>query len=296
MPRNLLFLFICTLSLLVVSASGGASAQRGGRPTPSGTPGMSGRSVPTRSTPTAPTRGVPSLPETTPVAPSGNTRPTRVRAGGGVPTIDVSMPTLSFPTLSVPTASDEAVAALSQFNNDHLGAALDLVYAGSANVDVESVMQYLPAEVQAAMLSTSTISGVTYWGVLRNGAAMVAVGDCSTDAAACTVTADSLSVQLSSAASGTYGVLVNATVGDAQGALNLIIATYPKLGGLSFTPAPVEQGWAFSASTLSMGLDPVTRQPVSAATLIYAGGVGVGSQTFVYALVAIGEGYVAAVT
>jgi hypothetical protein len=312
MPRKLLFLFICTLALLVALVSGGTSAQiGGGRPTPSGTFGAGGRSLPTRNTPdratpergtpAMPTRGTPALPETTPLAPSDNSRPTRVRPGsggssGGVPTIDVSMPTLDFPTLSAPAASDEAAAALTQFNGDHLGAVLDLVYAGAATVDVETVMQYLPAEMQAAMLNATTISGLTYWGVMRNGAAMVAVGDCSTDPAACTVTADTLSMQLSSAASGTYGVLVNGNVSDAQAALNLIVATYSKLSGLSFSPITIEQGWAFSASTFSMGIDPVTRQPVSAATVIYAGVGGAGSQTFVYALAAIGEGYVSAVT
>jgi hypothetical protein len=206
------------------------------------------------------------------------------------------MLTLSFPTLSVPAASDEALAAITQFNSDHLGAVLDLIYAGSATVEVETVLQYLPAEMQAAMLNATTISGVTYWGALHNGAAMVAVGDCSTDPAACAVTADTLSVQLSSAASGTFGMLVNGAVGDAQTALSLITATYPRLNGLSFSPISVEQGWAFSASTVSMRLDPVTRQPVSAATVIYAGTVDAGSQTFVYALVAIGEGYVRVVS
>ncbi len=67
---------------------------------------------------------------------------------------------------------------------------------------------------------------------------------------------------------------------------------YPKFTGLAFAQVTdIDTGYAFTATTASMGLDPVTNQPVSAAKVIYAGVVSLNGQTYVYALVGVGEGY-----
>lgn len=265
--------------LLLLSVPELTSAQRGSlRPTPSGTPGAPALALPQATLPARPGRAT-----RTPIDTSS---------------LPDSLPTLalSFPTLNAPLPSAEAQTAISQFNNDHLGAAIQIVYAGSATGSIEAVMQYLPADVQAAMLSASSISSATYWATLSNGAAMVAVGDCASNPAACAVSADGLSIQLSSAAAGLYGLLVDGSAASSQAALSLILATFPRLSGLSFLPiSDVETGYGFSAVTATMGYDPTTRQPISVAEVVYAGTVSVSGKTFVYALAALGQGYVGVV-
>ena len=276
--RKLYLLLLVALLVIVGSVLGNAAASAA----------SAQRSLP-RPTPSTPAASVGGAQRPT-TAPLPTRQPTRTRSGGTLPQVTLQA---SFPAPELPAPSNEAAQAITTFNADQLGAAIDLVYAGTATSAVQATLQYLPAEIQAMMLDTTTISGASYWGLLQNGAAMVAVGDCSGDPAACAVSADSLSVELSSASSGTYGLLTQGTVATAQDALRLITTTYPKLGGLQFTAiSDTEAGFAFSATTATLGLDPVTHQPISSATVVYAGVVSVSSQSFVYALVAVGEGYV----
>lgn len=206
--------------------------------------------------------------------------------------------TATYPIQPTPTPSAEAYEALVVFANDQLGAVVEPVYAGVATDEVQLMMGYLPAEIQAYLLNTTTMSGTTYWGLLHGGFGAVMVGDCAADSANCAVTADNLSVQLSSAAAGAYGILANQTMPTTTtDALALITMVYPKLDGLAFAQiTDVEQGLAFMATTASMGYDTATMQPVSAAKVVYAGVVDVNGQAFVYAMVGVGEGYVSSMT
>jgi hypothetical protein len=205
-------------------------------------------------------------------------------------TINVSYP------VGIPAPSAEAYEALVVFANDQLGAVVEPLYAGVATDSVQALMTYVPDEIEAYYMSSTSISAVTYWGLLNGGAAGVAVGDCSTGN--CTVSQENLSLQLSSASSGAYGIFASASVPTTpEAALALITQVYPKLDGLAFSQiTDVEQGLAFTATTAGLGLDPTTGQPLSVAKVIYAGVVDVNGQPFVYTLVAVGEGHVGTVT
>ena len=209
---------------------------------------------------------------------------------------DVST-SVSYPVQNAPAPSADAYEALVVFATDQLGAVVEPLYAGVATADVQALLLYLPAEIQAYFLNASTISGATYWGLMHGGAAAVSVGDCAANSANCAVSADNLSMQLSSASAGIYGLLTTQTAPAAPtDALSLITTVYPKLNGLSFTQiSDVTPGYAFTASTASIGYDPATGQLISVAKVVYAGVVNVDGQAFVYALVALGEGYVGVV-
>jgi hypothetical protein len=204
---------------------------------------------------------------------------------------------LTFPTLSAPTPSEDAQAAISQFNQERLGSKIQVVYAGNLTNTIQPVLQRLPPSIQAAMLDGINISSVSYWGLLSGGVAMVTVGDCTTDIAFCTITSDNLSDQLSNASAGIYAVVVKENPAAAQAAATLIRATFPKLDLLLLNPIDtIESGFAFSAVTTNTGYDVYSKQATLVPEVIYAGTVPYGSsgRTLVYALVALGEGYVRA--
>ncbi len=200
----------------------------------------------------------------------------------------------SYPAETSPTPSADAYEALVVFANDQLAVTVDPLYAGSFTGDVQTIMAYLPAEIQALLLNATSISGNAYWGLMAGGAGVVLVGDCASSPSACAVNSDNLTTQLSSASAGTYGFLVSAAAPtSADAALQLVTQVYPKFTGLSFAQVTdVETGYLFMATTASMGIDPVTYQPVSVVKVIYSGVVTVNGQSFVYTLVGIGEGYV----
>ncbi|MBE2270907.1 MAG: hypothetical protein IAE80_21900, partial [Anaerolinea sp.] len=198
---------------------------------------------------------------------------------------------VGYPIQPTPIPSAEAYEALVLFANDQLGAVVEPLYAGAATDGVQSVLTYLPEEIEALMLNAMSISGAAYWGLLPGGAAAVAVGDCAVN---CAITADNLSIQLSSGSAGAYGMLASAAAPTSPDtALQLITTVYPKLEGLAFAQiTDVETGYAFTATTASVGYDAATQQPVSSAKVVYAGVVDVNGVPFVYALVAVGQGYV----
>ncbi len=186
-----------------------------------------------------------------------------------------------------PTPSAEAYEAIVLFANDQLGAVVEPLYAGTVTAEIDQMIQLLPEEMQAFMLNSLEISGTEYWGMLTGGAASVMVGDC----AGCVVTTDTLSMQLSSASMGAYAIRASAAVPTtAEEALRLITTVYPKLTGLSFAQITDVDGLAFTATTASLGTD-VNGQPISAAKVVYAGVVNVNGAPYVYAMVAVGEGY-----
>jgi hypothetical protein len=203
---------------------------------------------------------------------------------------------VGYPVQPQPAPSAEAYEALVVFANDQLGAVVEPLYAGVATDNVQAVITYLPDEIEAFYLNSTSVSGATYWGLLNGGAAGVSVGDCG--AGNCAITQDNLSLQLSSASAGAYGIFASAAApATAEDALALITRVYPKLEGLAFSQiSDVEQGFAFTATAAGLGLDPNSSQPLSVAKVVYAGVVSVNGQSFVYALVAVGEGYIEAVT
>lgn len=213
-----------------------------------------------------------------------------------VTTVTIGDVTLNgaYPPAGGPTPSPEAYEALVAFANDQLGATVDPLYAGTYTGDMAALLAYLPAEMQAYVQNLLAVAGAAYWGLWQGGGGAVMVGDCSTNPSACAISTDTLSAQLTSASAGVYSLLTREGMpASPDAALQLVTRVYPKLTGLSFAQVTdVESGYAFTATTASLGIDPVTHQPISAAKVIYAGVVNVNGQALVYALVGIGEGYV----
>ncbi len=291
--HRLILLPLLAASVALTHAQNASSADQALRPTVAVT-----RSQPTRPaiTPRAPTSsGSGSL--GTPIA-----IPTIERPTGGQLSLTPQLPDISatltaiggsidFPVPGTPVSSNEASQAITTFASQQLGIGIDLLYAGTATSSVQSLLAQLPAEAQAAFSSEVSISGATYWGLLRNGSAALAVGDCTTGN--CTITADTLDVQLTSSAAGLYALLSGAIPTTPADALNLIVQTYPALNGLPWTQVTDEEsGMAFTAITSTTRLDPTTKKPVTTAKAVYAGVVASGQQSLVYALVSIGDGYV----
>lgn len=198
---------------------------------------------------------------------------------------------VTIPVTASPQPSADAYEAIVLFANDQLGATVTPRYAGDATDAVQFVIDRLPAEMQAYVANATALSGATYWALLQGGMAGVMVGDCT--AGNCAITADNLDLHLSSSAAGIYGLLASGvTPATAEAALALITDVYPKLEGLAFAQVTdIDAGMAFTATAATLGVDPVTHQPVSAAKVVYAGVVDVDGQPFVYALVGVGEGY-----
>jgi hypothetical protein len=84
-----------------------------------------------------------------------------------------------------------------------------------------------------------------------------------------------------------YSVYAASAPADASAALNLINSVYPGLAGLEWQPYTAQQGYAFySMAAAGNGRGQNTIK------LVYAGVVDPNGQALVYALVAVGEGYV----
>ncbi len=198
-------------------------------------------------------------------------------------------------TVADPEPSVDAYRAVVLFANDHLAAAVEPLYAGSATPEVGQQLALLPDQISARVLNSTTVAGETYWGLLNGGVAGVMVGDC-TDGE-CVVTNVNLSILLSSESAGVYGLLADAPYPpDSSVALQLITDVYPKLDGLAFTQLTDVDGYAFTASAAGLGYDETTQSSVSVTKVIYAGTVEVEGQPFVYVLVGVGETYTALIS
>jgi hypothetical protein len=203
--------------------------------------------------------------------------------------------TESVPVGVEPSPSAEAYSAIVIFANDQLGAVVEPLYAGTATGEVQALLGQLPEEIQAYFLNTLSISGDAYWGLLYGGVAGVAVGDCTTSD--CAVTRDNLDVHLSNGSAGAYSILADSAMPTTTAeALDLITKVYPRLEGLAFAQITDVEGLAFTATTASMGVDATTGEPISVAKVVYAGTFDLNGQPLVYAVVAVGEGMVAAAT
>jgi hypothetical protein len=204
---------------------------------------------------------------------------------------NIPRPTLVWPTLALPPASSQAEAAVLYFAATHLGVAPKLLYAGdlgsasgNAATVLTTVTGQLPAEVQAYITAMSNLSGAAYWGVWQIGSGIVGIGDC-TDNPNCTVTMDSLKLSITSSSAGVYGLYTPGQATTSAEALALLLATFPALNGLSFEEFPTETGFAFQAIIYDLSQN-------ASAKYVYAGALGSAGQAFVYALVAVGDGYV----
>jgi hypothetical protein len=274
---GLLLLFIGTLM------SGMVSAQRGQRQTP--TPGAEGSGR-------GGGRGQ-RTPMATLAAPQGTPEGFSGR-GETNPQATIERPSFSLTLPFEMSSSAEAEGAVNGFASAHLGTTYNLLYAGaltSSSLSPEAVAAIqgygasLPAEVQSYINMIANGSGAAYWGVFQNGMGVVALANCA-DNPGCQVTQESITLYITSSSAGVYSVYTGGIAGDQNSALNMILAAYPGLNGLTFTPVTdTSQGYAFQAAGFS-------RSGTQAVTAVYyAGVVSTGGQSLVYAMVGVGEGY-----
>ncbi|MEZ4668876.1 MAG: hypothetical protein R3E39_13290 [Anaerolineae bacterium] len=247
----------------------------------------------------------------TPFATPDSTSGTRERPNSNVSTnlttTPLTIPTFSLPTIPAvtprptrqsPASSGEAEAALSGFATSYLGSAYTWLYTGdldSSTASPEAVAAWntlvaqLPAEVQSYIVTFSNVAGGSYWGVFQTGSGMVTVGDCANNPN-CVVTVDNLDVYLNGASAGVYASYVANAANSANDALNLVHSAYPKTNSISLAAISTDQGYAFEGYTYSTGAGG---KQVQATTTVYIVGViPINSQSLLYAVVGVGDGYV----
>lgn len=289
------------LFLIGVGMSGMVNAQRGQRQTP--TPGVEGSGRGGGRGQRTPMAN-PVAPQSTPEGFGGrgetNTQATIERPSFSftplavTPGASVAFPTFSLTLPFEMNSSAEAESAVNGFATAHLGTAYNLLYAGAltssslspeATAALQSYLAALPAEVQNYLSLILNGSGAAYWGVFQNGMGMVALANCA-DNPGCQVTQESITLYITSSSAGIYSVYTSGAATDSNSALNMILAAYPGLNGLTFTPVTdSSQGFAFQATGFSRsGTQAVT-------TLYYAGVISSSGQSLVYAVVGVGEGY-----
>jgi hypothetical protein len=291
---------LATVGLLVLlfgALLSGVGAQRPGGATPGG---RSGRATGTpRPTLSAGGAQATLTPRAT-GARSGQasiTPPATLARGSATPQATAGRGKRGTPTVQAPASSADAETAVVSFASTHLGIAPDLLYAGSWDGDAQqasasatqtlnAIIAQLPQEAQAFVAGLSEFSGAAYWGVWKTGAGIVALADC-TDNPNCTVTQDNLKLYITTSSGGVYGVYAAGSVANSTDALNLLKQTYPALASLNLTVvSDAQTGYAFQATTTSASGSQ------AAAKYVYAGVVTAKGQHLVYALVAVGEGYV----
>ncbi len=274
-------LLITALSLTLVMMSGTVEAQRPGRATPAATLDRSGSNG-----------------RRTPIATPDAAQPTRQRPNANTPVATVSLPLnlTQTPrgTFAVPGSSEEAATVVNSFASTYLSISYDFLYAGSLDGESDSAqwdtfVAQLPESVQSYIGVFSNAAGTSYWGVFKNGLGMTAIGDC-TNNPNCMISMDSLNLYLTSASSGVYALYTDGAAANASDALNLIRSVYPGLNAVALEAVSAQQGYAFEAVTSASG---VNNKQVTASTRIYlAGVVKAGTQSLVYAVVGVGDGYV----
>jgi hypothetical protein len=285
MKRSVLFsISLCAVVLILalVARTGTVTAQRPGRPTPIATLDRSSSST-----------------KRTPIATPNAAQPTRQHTtANGTPMATFSLPlnlTLTpRGTLPVPGSSDEATTVINGFAATYLGTSYDFLYAGtldgsSLSANWDAFVAKLPANVQSYITAFSTASGGSYWGLFKSGMGMTAIGDC-TDNPNCTISMDSLNLYLTGASSGVYSVYTTGAPANATDALNMVHNVYPALSSIPLAAVTSDQGYAFQAVGTTSG---VNNQQVTASTRVYvAGVVKSGTQSLVYAVIGVGDGYV----
>jgi hypothetical protein len=187
-----------------------------------------------------------------------------------------------------PAPSAEAYEALVVFANDQLGAIVDPLYAGEVTEEVLNALMTLPAQAQYPAYLATKMDIAGYYGLLKGGAAALAVGECPTGQV-CQLGTD-IPAELSQAALGVYAIRTGEPVPTTPAeALQLAQLVYPKLTGLEFIQLADVQGYAFMAQTASIAT--VDGQPATVAKVVLTGVGNYNGQTVVYAAVGVGDMY-----
>jgi hypothetical protein len=201
-------------------------------------------------------------------------------------------PQIEQATVAVPTG--EAAKMIEDFAAQYLGVSLQMQYAadlsqgdtGARQADINTFVTFfkqLPPDGQTLSGGMGNADAV-YWGVFQDGAAMLALGNCSPD---CNLKLDKLDFYLTNSSGGAFGTYIDALPADSTEAVDLLQAIYPNLAKVYLTPTNGPRGgFAFQAGIPAL--------PGAAAGTVYAGTLPVDEQTLAYAVVTVGAGYVSA--
>ncbi len=201
---------------------------------------------------------------------------------------DDGLPTLERTTPAAPNSSEAGVSVLQTFARQYLNIRVDPLYAGDVTAQMQRILEALPPELQAAMESAPEIGAQSYWGLLRNGVAMVSTGICDEEDFCVGATEAEMKLEIQSAAFGVYTMQATKAPASETEALELVRQTFPALSGLELTPvtdASVE-GYAFYLT-----IPERVREGGAfavAAQSYFAGTTTAGGQPIVYAAVGTG--------
>lgn len=188
--------------------------------------------------------------------------------------------------------SPEAFEAIMVFANDQLGLQVQPLYAGRATQDIVNYLMVLPAP--AATYASMMVDVESYWGLLNNGVAGVAIADCGADVV-CNL--DNMPQELSDASAGIYMIEIGAPMPrSSEEALHLVTTVFPAFNGLEFAEVVDSDilGRAFIATTHGVGATN-DGQPLTVAKLIFTGVSDYdGTVPAAFAVVAIGEAQIQA--
>ena len=145
---------------------------------------------------------------------------------------------------------DEAAAVIRQYALEVLGIEVEIIRAGGLTADIERQVQ-LPEDGEAAQESTANVAVQSYGAVLADGAASVSYGSG-------TIAGD-ISVDINASSLGAFSFQM-AVPNNQADALTLALQTFPALAGRTFTPFPVNRGWAWIALGNVPGMDAQTLQ------------------------------------
>ena len=215
----------------------------------------------------------------------------------GMPSLDdlenMTLPyTVDFSSLTGLQSDQEAYSMIVGFSNEHLGRVVTPLYAGTYVSDqyqvpaqyadlAAQVIGLFPEEVQAVIDAASSARIAAYWGAWSDGAGVVYAGDC-TDLPVCPYGMGGLEIEVNYGSIGLYGIYGGYAVpGSEADAMGGILYTFPGLAGAVLTAVPVDSGYAFSGTSVSL--------QKHSASVVYVGVVDGEGQPFTYALVAVGD-------
>ncbi len=191
--------------------------------------------------------------------------------------------------------SPEAYALIVEFANAQLGKQVAPIYAGLLDSDavvpeeyemlVDMALALFVPDVQGILTMAADVSADGYWALFPDGVAVVYGVDCE-QLDFCPVGMGTLQLQINFGSIGAYGFYTSRMPGNETDAMMAVLAAFPALEGYTLESWNAGIGYAFAGSNIN--LETTTVAP----TAVVAGIFEVEGLPFVYAMVAVGEGYV----
>ncbi len=191
--------------------------------------------------------------------------------------------------------SPEAYALIVEFANVQLGKPVAPIYAGLLDSDavvpeeyemlVDMALALFVPDVQGILAMAADVSADGYWALFPDGVAVVYGVDCD-QLDFCPVGMGTLQLQINFGSIGAYGFYTSRMPGNETDAMMAVLEAFPALGNYTLESWNAGIGYAFTGSNID--LETTTVAPAA----VVAGIFEIEGLPFVYAMVAVGEGYV----